>query len=188
MGQLDLTTLIDNTHFEHSRQVAKISALLARLSGCTEEETEVIRQAALFHDIGKTDIPPAILNKPDKLTPEEFCTVRKHTTLGQNQLAREVQILNAATIVAMQHHERLDGSGYLGLEEQDIHPYAKLVAVADVFDALLSRRSYKAPWDIDRVCAYLLELSGKQFDRQFVTLLLANIPQVKALYPSEENA
>lgn len=185
---MDLTTLMNSTHFEHSQQVAKISCLLARLSGCSEEETEVIRQAALFHDIGKTEIPPAILNKPGKLTTEEYRAIQKHTTLGQNQLAREVQILNAANIVAMQHHERLDGSGYLGLEDADIHPYAKLVAVADVFDALISRRSYKEPWDAGRVCAYLLELAGKQFDRQFVTLLLANKEQIMALYESKENA
>lgn len=185
---MDMTTLISSTHFEHSQQVAKISALLAELSGYSAEETEIIRQAALFHDIGKTEIPPAILNKPGRLTPEEFRTVRKHTTLGQNQLAREVQALNAATIVAMQHHERLDGSGYLGLEDQDIHPYARLVAVADVFDALVSRRSYKAPWDVEKVCAYLLELAGKQFDRRFVALLLSNKAQVMALYDTGENA
>ncbi len=185
---MDMSALIHNTDFEHSRQVAKISALLAELSGCPAEETEVIRQAALFHDIGKTEIPPAILNKPGKLTAEEFRTIRKHTTLGQNQLAREIQILNAAAIVAVQHHERLDGSGYLGLEDQDIHPYAKLVAVADVFDALLSRRSYKVPWDIDKVCAYLMELSGKQFDRQFVTLLVNHKAQVMTLYEAGKNA
>lgn len=73
----------------------------------------------------------------------------------------------------MQHHERLDGSGYLGLEGKDIHPYAKLVAVADIFDALISRRAYKAPWDVEAVCAYLRGLAGTQFDRESLCCLAA---------------
>ena len=141
----------------------------------------------LFHDIGKTAIPASILNKPGRLTEEEFRAVRKHTTLGQNQLSYEAQVLNAAMVVAMQHHERLDGSGYLGLEGKDIHPYAKLVAVADVFDALISRRSYKEPWDVEAVCAYLRGLAGTQFDREYVALLLSSTAQVMAFYRPRES-
>lgn len=185
---MDLIELMNGTHFEHSQQVAKISRLLAQLSGCSAEETEIIRQAALFHDIGKSAIPASILNKPGKLTAEEFRTVQKHTTLGQNKLTFEAQVLNAATVVAMQHHERLDGSGYLGLEGKDIHPYAKLVAVADVFDALISRRAYKVPWDVEAVSAYLQGLAGVQYDREYVALLLGNMAQVMALYGHGESA
>lgn len=184
---MTLSELMNETHFEHSQQVAKISRLLAQLSGCSEEETEIIRQAALFHDIGKTAIPASILNKPGRLTEEEFRAVRKHTTLGQNQLSYEAQVLNAAMVVAMQHHERLDVSGYLGLEGKDIHPYAKLVAVADVFDALISRRSYKEPWDVEAVCAYLRGLAGTQFDREYVALLLSSTAQVMAFYRPRES-
>ena len=121
-------------------------------------------------------------------SPEEFHIVQTHTTIGQEQLTREVQALGAAIIVAQQHHERLDGSGYMGLEEKHIHPYAKLVAVADVFDALVSRRSYKEPWDIERTSKYLRGLAGIQFDSQFTTLLLDNMAQILALYDGEKTA
>ena len=183
---MDIAALMNSTHFAHSQQVAKISGILAQLAGYTAEETEVICQAALFHDIGKNAIPHTILNKPGKLTPEEFHIVQTHTTIGQEQLTREVQALGAAIIVAQQHHERLDGSGYMGLEEKYIHPYAKLVAVADVFDALVSRRSYKEPWDIERTSKYLRGLAGIQFDCQFTTLLLDNMTQILTLYEGEK--
>lgn len=185
---MDIAALMNSTHFAHSQQVAKISSILAQLAGYTAEETEVICQAALFHDIGKNAIPHTILNKPGKLTPEEFHIVQTHTTIGQEQLTREVQALGAAIIVAQQHHERLDGSGYMGLGERHIHPYAKLVAVADVFDALVSRRSYKEPWDIERTSKYLRGLAGIQFDCQFTTLLLDNMAQILALYDGEKTA
>ena len=182
---MDIAALMNSTHFAHSQQVAKISSILAQLAGYTAEETEVICQAALFHDIGKNGISPTILNKPGKLTPEEFHIVQTHTTIGQEQLTREVQALGAAIIVAQQHHERLDGSGYMGLGEKRIHPYAKLVAVADVFDALVSRRSYK---DIERTSKYLRGLAGIQFDCQFTMLLLDNMAQILALYDGEKTA
>ena len=88
----------------------------------------------------------------------------------------------------MQHHERLDGSGYLGLEGKDIHPYAKLVAVADVFDALISRRAYKAPWDVEALDAYLRGPAGTQFDREYVALLLGSMARVMALYGHGKSA
>lgn len=185
---MDLTTLMNSTHFAHSQKVAEISGLLAQLAGYTREETEVICQAALFHDIGKNAIPHTILNKPGKLTPEEFRIIQTHTTIGQEQLTQEAQALNAAIVVAQQHHERIDGSGYMGLTGENIHPYAKLVAVADVFDALISRRSYKKPWNIDETSAYLRGLSGTQFDCRFVVLLLDNISQVMVLYEHMESA
>lgn len=185
---MDITTLMNSTHFAHSQQVAKISGLLAQLAGYSAEETEVICQAALFHDIGKNAIPHAILNKPGRLTPEEFHIIRTHTTIGQEQLTQEAKALSAAIIVAQQHHERLDGSGYMGLEEKNIHPYAKLVAVADVFDALISRRSYKDAWSIERVSAYLRGLVGIQFDDQITALLLNNMAQVMALYNEGKTA
>lgn len=185
---MNLTALMNSTHFTHSQQVARISSLLAQLAGFSSEETEIIRQAALFHDIGKDAIPHTILNKPGKLTPEEFHIVQTHTTIGQERLAREAQALSAATVVAQQHHERLDGSGYMGLDGKSIHPYARLVAVADVFDALISRRAYKDSWSLDKVSAYLRELSGIQFDCRFTALLLENLDQVMALYGPHENA
>lgn len=185
---MNMDKLLQSTQFDHSRQVAKLSRLLAGLAGYSPAETEVIGQAALFHDIGKTAIPASILNKPGALTQEEYAIIKTHTVIGQERLAQAVQTLAAAIIVAQQHHERLDGSGYLRMEDKDIHPYAKLIAVADVFDALVSRRSYKEPWSIDRTGAYLQDLAGIQFECRIVTLLLSNIDQVLALYSPEKNS
>ena len=184
---MDMDKLLQSTQYDHSRQVARISTLLARLAGYTPAETETIGQAALFHDIGKTAIPTAILNTPGALTQEEYAVVKTHTAIGQERLSQAVQTLAAAIIVAQQHHERLDGSGYLRMEDKDIHPYAKLIAVADVFDALVSRRSYKEPWGIDRTGAYLQDLAGVQFECRIVALLLSNMDQVLALYGPEKN-
>lgn len=183
---MDLTALAQSTKFEHSRQVAKISRLLAQLAGYSEIETEIIEQAALFHDIGKDAIPSGILNKPGTLTPQEFAIIKSHTVIGQERLSQAVQTLSAAIIVAQQHHERLDGSGYLSMEGKDIHPYAKLIAVADVFDALVSRRSYKEPWSIARTGTYLQELSGIQFECNIVSMLLGNMDQVLTLYHKDK--
>lgn len=185
---MDMTRLVQSTQFEHSQQVARISTLLSRLAGYSPAETEVIGQAALFHDIGKTAIPASILNKPGALTQEEYAVIKTHTVIGQERLSQAVQTLSAAIVVAQQHHERLDGSGYLRMEDKEIHPYAKLIAVADVFDALVSRRSYKEPWSIDRTGAYLQDLAGIQFECRIVALLLSNMDQVLDLYSPEKNS
>lgn len=185
---MNIEHLIQSTQFDHSQQVAKISRLLAGLAGYPAAETELIGQAALFHDIGKTAIPASILNKQGALTAEEFNIIKTHTTIGQERLAQAIQTLAAAIVVAQQHHERLDGSGYLNMEDKDIHPYAKLIAVADVFDALVSRRSYKEPWSIDRTGAYLQDLAGIQFECRAVALLLSHMDQVLALYDPSKNA
>ena len=185
---MDITELVQSTQFDHSQQVAKISRLLAEMAGYPASETEIIGQAALFHDIGKTAIPASILNKPGSLTPEEYAVIKTHTAIGQERLSQAVQTLAAAIVVAQQHHERLDGSGYLSMEDKDIHPYAKLIAVADVFDALVSRRSYKEPWSIDRTGAYLQDLAGIQFECRTVALLLSHMDQVLALYDPNKSA
>ena len=93
--------------------------------------------------------------------------------------------MRTAATVALQHHERIDGSGYLGLKGNEIHPHARLVAVADVFDALLSPRSYKRPWSIQRTSSYLSSLAGVELDEKLVGLLLNNLPQALMLYQDE---
>jgi HD-GYP domain-containing protein (c-di-GMP phosphodiesterase class II) len=162
--------------------VSEISRLLALRTGYASNEAEVISQAALFHDIGKGDIPPGILTKSGPLTDAEYAVVKTHTQAGCRQIADALRILSAASVVANQHHERLDGSGYLGLAAGQIDPYAKLVAVADVFDALVSRRSYKRPWSQQEVCGYLRDRAGTQFDGEIVAVLLACIDEIVALY------
>lgn len=127
----------------------------------------------------------AILCKPGPLTEEERVLMRVHTTVGARILSHTNGTMRTAATVALQHHERIDGSGYLGLKGNEIHPHARLVAVADVFDALLSPRSYKRPWSIQRTSSYLSSLAGVELDEKLVGLLLNNLPQALKLYQDE---
>lgn len=166
----------------HCRRTAALSELLAKLAGFPDSEVRTVTQSALVHDIGKTAIPASILCKPGPLTAEERAIMRMHTAVGAHILIHTHGAMRTASAVALQHHERLDSSGYLGLREGEIHPHAKLVAVADVFDALLSPRPYKRPWSVRRTCGHLSSLAGVKLDAKFVGLLLEHLPQALALY------
>ena len=115
----------------HCRRTAALSELLAKLAGLSDSEVRTVTQSALVHDIGKTAIPPAILGKTGPLTEEEHAIMRMHTAIGAHILIHTHGAMRTASAVALQHHERLDGSGYLGLRGNEIHPHAKLVAVAE---------------------------------------------------------
>ena len=179
---MGLLSLINNANFEHSRQVSEISKLMAEKSGYSQAETAIITEAALFHDVGKSAIPPCILNKPASLTSCEFELVKTHAVVGCKQITEVMQILTVAALIAGQHHEYENGHGYYHMSGADIHPYAKLVAVADVFDALYSKRSYKEPWSLADIQEYFIEQSGKQFDIEMVALLFGMIEDVLKLY------
>lgn len=169
----------------HCRRTAALSEMLAKLAGLPDSEVRTVTQSALVHDIGKTAIPTAILCKPGPLTEEERVLMRVHTTVGARILSHTNGTMRTAATVALQHHERIDGSGYLGLKGNEIHPHARLVAVADVFDALLSPRAYKRPWSIQRTSSYLSSLAGVELDEKLVGLLLNNLPQALMLYQDE---
>jgi len=179
---MNLKQLMNNTNYMHSRNVARLSALLAKEAGYPAQEVDLIEQVALFHDVGKTDIPQNILNKPDRLTPEEFEIVKTHTAIGREQILSAAEILFLAARTAYEHHERLDGHGYLNLTEQEIHPYSKLIAVADVFDALYSKRAYKEAWSINDISEYFHGQAGKQFDDSLVTLFFSILQEVLSVY------
>lgn len=179
---MNLLKLIRNADTEHSRRVSQITGLMARRAGYSQAESRMIEQAALFHDAGKAAIPQSILNKPSSLTPAEISLVKTHTSAGAFQLSDAVRILSLATILAEQHHEHIDGNGYHHLSGDEIHPYAKLVACADVFDALYSRRAYKEPWSVESIKDYFAAKSGKQFDSKMTLLLLSIIDDILTLY------
>ncbi|MDL2288475.1 HD domain-containing protein [Oscillospiraceae bacterium OttesenSCG-928-F05] len=179
---MDLKVLAEATQFSHSRFVSELSTILARRAGYSPEETMIIQQAALYHDIGKTFIPKEILNKPGPLTSEEFEIVKTHTAIGYEKIIEIIGVLCAAAVVAGTHHEKWDGSGYMGLEGPNIHPYARLISVADVFDALLAKRPYKEPWAIEDIAAYFDTQAGKQFDAGIVQLLLQSLEEIAGLY------
>ena len=169
----------------HCRRTAALSQLLAGLADCPEHEVRTITQFALVHDIGKAAIPPSILYKPGPLSSDERTVIQTHTAIGAQALAQTHGTMRTAAVVALQHHERLDGSGYLGLRGSEIHPHAKLIAVADVLDALISPRAYKQPWDISRIRVYLTEQADEKLDGDIVRLLLEHLDQALALYPGE---
>jgi len=164
----------------HVKRVAQYSKILALKSGLNEEEAELLKQASPMHDIGKVGIPDNILNKPGKLTPEEFEIMKTHAQLGYDMLKHSnKKILQAAAIVAGGHHEKYDGSGYPnGLSGEDIHIYARITAIADVFDALGSSRIYKKAWKDEDIFNLFKEQSGKHFDPKLITLFFENLDAI----------
>ena len=158
----------------HVKRVAGYVEILGRYSGLSEEEIAILRAASPLHDIGKIAIPDAILNKPGKLTPEEFAIIQTHTEIGYSMLRHSKRpLLQAAAIIAYEHHEKYDGTGYpRGLKGEAIHLYGRIVAVADVFDALGNERVYKEAWSDEAIIAYFKEERGRHFDPRLIDILL----------------
>lgn len=154
----------------HVQRVGLITETLALAMGQTAEEAELLRQAAPLHDIGKIGIPDAVLNKPDSHDEGERAIMRTHAELGATMLrSSQRPVLQRAAEIAASHHEHWDGSGYpRGLAGEAIPLSGRLVSVADVFDALGSRRCYKDAWDTDAIRAYFVEHRGSKFDPAIV--------------------
>ena len=168
---------------QHIRRVSEYSRVLAGAMGLDEGETENLRLASIMHDIGKLLVPTEILEKPARLTDEEFAEIKKHTTYG-GQLLNHVEgdVMVLAREVALQHHERADGKGYPeGLSGEDIGLAGRIVAVADVYDALTSRRSYKEAWKPSDAYDEILRCSGTQFDPRVVEAFKRCYPEIDAI-------
>jgi len=161
----------------HVKRVAEYSYILAKLAGLDNESAELLKLASPMHDIGKVGIPDAILNKPGKLTVEEFEIMKTHSTLGYEMLkGSNRDILQTSSIVAYEHHEKWDGTGYpRGLKKSNIHIYGRITSICDVFDALGSDRCYKKAWKLDDILNLFKEQSGKQFDPHLVDLFFKNL-------------
>jgi PAS domain S-box-containing protein len=155
----------DDTH-HHTQRVAHTSYLLARNLGLDEQPVAMIRDAAPFHDVGKVGVSDALLLKPGKLSPEEVMVMQTHTTIGHRILSdSESPILQAAAEIALTHHENWDGSGYPNRTAGEAIPISgRIVAVADVFDALINTRPYKPSWPIAKAVAEIRRLAGSKFD------------------------
>jgi response regulator RpfG family c-di-GMP phosphodiesterase len=184
----DVVESRSNEAGNHVRRMAQVCHLLAEQSGMSEDETAVLMHAAPMHDIGKIATPDAVLLKPGRLTPEEWEIMKQHPTVGLQILdGSQRPILKAAAVIAHQHHEKWDGSGYpQGLKAEQIHPYARIVAVADVFDALSHERCYKEAWPVERVRDYLREVAGHHLDPHYVDILIKNIDkaaEINRLWP-----
>ena len=161
----------------HVKRVAEYSKVLALLAGLDEDEAELLKMASPMHDIGKVGIPDHILNKPARFEPEEWAIMQTHAQLGYEMLQySERPILKAASIIALGHHEKFDGSGYPnGIKGEDIHIYARITAVADVFDALGSARCYKAAWPLEKILDLFKAERGQHFDPNLTDLFLNNL-------------
>ena len=176
-----LTELVESVSDEtgkHIRRVAEYSRLLAHyFPSISEEEANIIYHASPMHDVGKIAIPPEILHKKGTLTPEEFEIMKTHTLKAHNYLkTANRSIMKAADIIAYEHHENWDGSGYpRGLKGEDIHPFGRIVALADVFDALTHKRVYKEAWSIDDAVKFIVDNSGIKFDPSLVQIFQDNV-------------
>lgn len=161
----------------HVKRVAEYSYVLAKAYGLDEQEANTLKIASPMHDIGKVGIPDAVLNKPAKLDAQEWKIMQTHAHLGYEMLKNSDRpILKSAAIVAKEHHEKWDGSGYPNaLKGEDIHIYGRITAIADVFDALGSKRVYKEAWELDRVLELFKEEKGKHFDPKLVDLMFENL-------------
>ena len=172
----------------HVRRVANISYELAMKFGLSEDESNLIRNASPMHDVGKIGIRDSILLKPAILSDEEFEIMKTHATIGRDILGKSHRpVLKAASIIAYEHHEKYDGSGYPNsLKGEDIHIYGRITAIADVFDALLNKRCYKDAWDIEKVVQHFENQRDSHFDGKLVDILLNNIDFFKAIVDNDQ--
>jgi response regulator RpfG family c-di-GMP phosphodiesterase len=167
----------------HIERMARYSALIARRLGLEASEVERLELAAPMHDVGKVGIPDMILLKPDRLTESEFTIMKQHATFGSEILKNSPsRLVRLAAEIAGSHHEKYDGSGYPGGIAGEAIPLAgRIVAVADVYDALTSTRPYKRPWSVEEAIAFLKEQSGKHFDPACVEAFLSDMDEVRGI-------
>ncbi len=182
-----LTELMEVTSDEtgqHLKRVAKLSQLLAKNHpSISEEEENIIFHAAPMHDIGKIAIPLDILHSPETLNSEQRTIMKTHTTLANRFLKHSNRkFIKGASIIASQHHEKWDGSGYpQGLAGENIHIFGRIVALADVFDALTHERHYKKAWTIEESINYIKKEKGTHFDPTLVEILINKIDEVSQI-------
>ena len=170
---------------DHIHRVAEYMRILGEASGFTTDYVDKLAVAAMMHDIGKLMIPEEILDKPDRLTDEEYAIMKNHVLYGEALLAKcPGDIMQIAKTIALQHHERWDGSGYLGMKGEEIAYISRLMAVCDVFDALTSQRYYKDGWSLEETHDEIVRLKGIHFDPDVVDLFEKNFDKFKAVLQS----
>ena len=167
----------------HILRMANYSAMIARGLGLPTAEVDLLLKAAPMHDIGKVGIADHILLKPGRLSPDEMTIMRRHAQIGYDILkASDSPLMQAAALVAQTHHEKYDGTGYPhALVGEQIPLYGRIVAVADVFDALTSTRPYKVAWELEQAVAYVRTNRGEHFDPSCVDVFLDNLAEVERI-------
>ena len=186
-----LSEIMENRSLEtasHVNRVANISELLARLDGrLNDEEIKTIYLAAPLHDIGKILIDDTILHKNGSLSEEEFDIMKNHSYYAHKILSKsEKKLIKAGAIIAHEHHENYDGSGYpRGLSGAEIHIYGRIVAIADVLDALTHKRAYKEAWSFERTTEFMIENSGIKFEPKLIEVFRNNMDIFKEILEIE---
>jgi len=173
---------------KHIKRVAETSALLAKYHPClNDEDVDLLYHASPMHDIGKMTIPLEILHKPGRYSEDEFSLMKKHTINAYSLLSHsDRKLIKAAAIIAHEHHEKWNGTGYpRGLKGPDIHIYGRIVALADVFDALTHKRHYKEAWKIEDAVAYVLDHRETQFDPELVDIFQEHLDEFIAIAISQ---
>ncbi|WP_425449675.1 HD-GYP domain-containing protein [Dethiothermospora halolimnae] len=166
----------DEYIFKHSMNVLMLATMIGKWLKYSKRELKQLSLAALLHDIGKVKIPNNILNKPGKLTEKEFDIIKKHTIHGFNILNDTVGISKSVALGALQHHERIDGSGYpLKVKSEKIHEFAKIIAVCDIFNAMTSERVYKHKESPFKVAEHISRSSFEKLDPRVSSVFLDNI-------------
>ena len=170
----------DNETGLHVIRMSHFSQLLALAAGCSPAWAEDLLNAAAMHDVGKIGIPDAVLRKPGPLDADEWATMRRHPEIGAEIIGEHPSgVLQLAREIALAHHEKWDGSGYpRGLAGEAIPLSARIVAIADVFDALTTRRPYKEPWPVQEAMNHIAAQAGKHFDPALVALFAPLLPQL----------
>ena len=170
----------DNETGSHILRMSQYSALMGRAFGLPQHDQELLLNASPMHDVGKIGIPDRILLKPGKLTEEEFSIMKTHATLGGHLLDKEPSLLlRTAHLIALSHHERWDGNGYpYGLVREEIPLLGRICSLADVFDALTSKRPYKEPWSVEQAVDEIQKCSGTAFDPNLVQIFVGILPEI----------
>jgi len=173
----------DNETGMHVIRMSHYSRVLGLAAGMNDEEADMLLNAAPMHDIGKIGIEDKIILKPGKLDAEEWAIMQTHCQIGAEIIGDDAsELLKMAKIVAMTHHERWDGSGYpKGLKEEEIPRVGRIIAIADVFDALTSKRSYKQAWSVDDAIEQIKKDAGKHFDPYLVSLFIEALPEILSI-------
>jgi HD-GYP domain-containing protein (c-di-GMP phosphodiesterase class II) len=173
----------DSDTGSHLLRIGLYTQALALCMGMSKEEATRLRYASTLHDVGKIGIPDSILLKPGRLSTAEYDQIKQHTRMGYDLLTNaRSELLQLAAEIALNHHERWDGSGYPnGISGQSIPLAARLVSVADVFDALVSRRPYKEPMPVAEAVAELQRESARSFDPAVLDCFVDNLPKFKTI-------
>ena len=179
LDMIDLRSFDDYTYY-HSLNVAVLATIIGMGMEYSEDDLQALCIAGMFHDIGKQFIPQEIINKPGKITPEEFAIVKEHPQKSYDFLSDRLDITSNIKMGVLCHHENEDGTGYpLGLTGDKIHPFAKILHVVDVYDALSSKRPYKKAYARSEALEYLMGGSMSMFDENVINVFMKYVP----IYP-----